>query len=76
LGDIAVADNHGDRRIHGVVPADKKPGIHRDENDACSISKKDEKVKKAETAWKKNNISGWSAQGVLLSIRHPISRMP
>ena len=29
-----------------------------------------------ETAWKKNNINGWSAQGVSLSTKHHISRMP
>jgi hypothetical protein len=28
------------------MPTDKKPGIHRDENDAGAISKKGEKVKK------------------------------
>ena len=45
LGDIAAADGNGCRRLHGVMPADKKPGIHRDENYACAISKKGEKVK-------------------------------
>ena len=42
LGDIAAADGNGGRRLHGVMPADKKPGIHRDENYACAISKKGE----------------------------------
>ena len=45
LGDIAATDSNWGRCLHGAMPADKKPGIHRDENYAGSISKKGEKVK-------------------------------